>query len=110
PYKKSNRAFHDVDSVIGIGGGVIVGSDHCLMCAGPCSVENETDTIELAKQLKDAGANSLRGGAFKPRTSPYSFQGLGVDGLRILNEAKKETGLPIVSELMGTDHLDTYVD
>src|SRR5699024_2419300 len=110
PYKKANREFHEADSVIDIGGGVKVGGDHFLMCAGPCSVENETDTIELAKQLKDAGANSLRGGAFKPRTSPYSFQGLGVEGLRILNEAKKETGLPIVSELMGTDHLDTFVD
>lgn len=110
PYKKANREFHEADSVIDIGGGVKVGGDHFLMCAGPCSVENETDTIELAKQLKNAGANSLRGGAFKPRTSPYSFQGLGVEGLRILNEAKKETGLPIVSELMGTDHLDTFVD
>ena len=110
PYKKANREFHEADSVIDIGGGVKVGGGHFLMCAGPCSVENETDTIELAKQLKDAGANSLRGGAFKPRTSPYSFQGLGVEGLRILNEAKKETGLPIVSELMGTDHLDTFVD
>lgn len=110
PYKKANREFHEADSVIDIGDGVKVGGDHFLMCAGPCSVENETDTIELAKQLKDAGANSLRGGAFKPRTSPYSFQGLGVEGLRILNEAKKETGLPIVSELMGTDHLDTFVD
>lgn len=110
PYKKANREFHEADSVIDIGDGVKVGGDHFLMCAGPCSVENETDTIELAKQLKDVGANSLRGGAFKPRTSPYSFQGLGVEGLRILNEAKKETGLPIVSELMGTDHLDTFVD
>ena len=110
PYKKANREFHEADSVIDIGDGVKVGGDHFLMCAGPCSVENETDTIELAKQLKDAGANSLRGGAFKPRTSPYSIQGLGVEGLRIKKKKKKETGLPIVSELMGTDHLDTFVD
>ncbi|OFO54104.1 3-deoxy-7-phosphoheptulonate synthase [Nosocomiicoccus sp. HMSC059G07] len=109
PYKKANRQFHEKDSIIDIDG-VKVGGSHFLMCAGPCSVENETDTIELAKQLKASGANALRGGAFKPRTSPYSFQGLGVEGLKILNEAKKETGLPIVSELMGTEHLDTFVD
>lgn len=109
PYKKANRQFHEKDSIIDIDG-VKVGGPHFLMCAGPCSVENETDTIELAKQLKASGANALRGGAFKPRTSPYSFQGLGVEGLKILNEAKKETGLPIVSELMGTEHLDTFVD
>ncbi|WP_040929609.1 3-deoxy-7-phosphoheptulonate synthase [Nosocomiicoccus massiliensis] len=109
PYKKANRQFHEKDSIIDIDG-VKIGGPHFLMCAGPCSVENETDTIELAKQLKASGANALRGGAFKPRTSPYSFQGLGVEGLKILNEAKKETGLPIVSELMGTEHLDTFVD
>lgn len=109
PYKKANRQFHEKDSIIDIDG-VKVGGPHFLMCAGPCSVENETDTIELAKKLKASGANALRGGAFKPRTSPYSFQGLGVEGLKILNEAKKETGLPIVSELMGTEHLDTFVD
>ncbi|QQD84306.1 3-deoxy-7-phosphoheptulonate synthase [Jeotgalicoccus sp. ATCC 8456] len=110
PYKKANRSFKEEDSVIDIGNGVKVGADHFMMCAGPCSVEDLDSTVELAIKLKEAGANSLRGGAFKPRTSPYSFQGLGVEGLKILNEAKKETGLPIVSELMGTDHLDTFVD
>lgn len=109
PYKKVNRQFHEQDSVLDIDG-VKVGGSHFLMCAGPCSVENEDDTVELAKLLKEAGANTLRGGAFKPRTSPYSFQGLGIEGLRILNTAKEETGLPIVSELMGTDHIDTFVD
>lgn len=109
PYKKANRRFHEDDSVIDLGG-VKVGGEHFLACAGPCSVEYEEDTVELAKQLKDAGANALRGGAFKPRTSPYSFQGLGKEGLRILNVAKQETGLPIVSELMGTEHIDDFMD
>ncbi len=110
PYKKANRSFQEDDSIIDVGNGVKVGAENFMVCAGPCSVEDLDSKVELAIKLKDAGANSLRGGAFKPRTSPYSFQGLGVEGLKILNEAKKETGLPIVSELMGTDHLDTFVD
>src|SRR5699024_10720853 len=109
PYKKANRRFHEDDSVIDIDG-VKVGGSHFMVCAGSCSVENEEDTVALAKALKDAGANTLRGGAFKPRTSPYSFQGLGIEGLRILNTAKQETGLPIVSELMGTEYIDEFVD
>ena len=74
--------------------------------AGPCSVESEEQIIEIAKRVKAAGANFLRGGAFKPRTSPYSFQGLELEGLKLLKVAKKETGLPIVTELMSTDYLD----
>lgn len=109
PYKKANRRFHEDDSVIDVGG-VSVGGSNFLACAGPCAVENEEDTVALAKQLKEAGANTLRGGAYKPRTSPYSFQGLGKEGLRILNVAKEETGLPIVSELMGTEHIDEFVE
>jgi 3-deoxy-7-phosphoheptulonate synthase len=110
PYKKANRRFHEDDSVIDLGGGVKIGGAEFMACAGPCSVENEEDTVMLAKKLKEAGANTLRGGAYKPRTSPYSFQGLGKEGLRILNVAKEETGLPIVSELMGTEHIDEFVE
>src|SRR5699024_7993112 len=109
PYKKANRRFHEDDSVIDIDG-VKVGGSHFMVCAGPCSVENEEDTVALAKALKDAGANAVRGGAFKPRTLPYSFQGLSIEGLRILNTATQETGLPIVSELMGTEYIDEFVD
>lgn len=78
--------------------------------AGPCSVESEEQIIEIAKRVKKAGANFLRGGAFKPRTSPYSFQGLELEGLKLLKAAKKETGLPIVTELMSTDYLDAFVE
>lgn len=109
PYKKANRLFHEDDSIIDIDG-VKVGAENFMVCAGPCAVENEEDTVALAKRLKAAGANTLRGGAFKPRTSPYAFQGLGLEGLRILETAKKETGLPIVSELMSTDYLDDFVE
>lgn len=109
PYKKANRYFHEDDSIIDIDG-VKVGAENFMVCAGPCSIENEEDTVALAKRLKAAGANTLRGGAFKPRTSPYAFQGLGVEGLRILQTAKQETGLPVVSELMSTDYLDDFVE
>ncbi|CAM2916139.1 3-deoxy-7-phosphoheptulonate synthase [Salinicoccus roseus] len=109
PYKKANRQFHEDDSVIDIDG-VKVGAENFLVCAGPCSVENEDDMVALGKKLKAAGANTFRGGAFKPRTSPYAFQGLGLEGLRILNVVKEETGLPIVSELMSTDYIDEFVE
>lgn len=78
--------------------------------AGPCSVESEEQIVEVAKRVKAAGANFLRGGAFKPRTSPYSFQGLELEGLKLLKTAKQETGLPIVTELMSTDYIDTFVE
>ncbi len=100
PYKLASRDFKKEDSVIDIGGGVKVGGKKIVVMAGPCSVENEKLLIEIAKKVKRAGAAVLRGGAFKPRTSPYAFQGLGVKGLKFLASAKKETGLPIVTEVM----------
>jgi len=99
PYKKANRKFHPQDSVIQVGG-VKVGGGSFAVIAGPCSVESEAQMIEVARDVKLSGACMLRGGAFKPRTSPYSFQGMGVDGLDLLLEAKEETGLPIVTEIM----------
>ncbi len=107
PYKLANRAFHPDDSIIDVGG-VKVGGDHLALIAGPCSVESVEQVTEIAKAVKAAGANMLRGGAFKPRTSPYSFQGMGTDGLDILVEAKKATGLPIVSELMDAKYIDEF--
>ncbi|MCQ9210150.1 3-deoxy-7-phosphoheptulonate synthase [Granulicatella seriolae] len=109
PYKKANRQFHEEDSIISVGG-LPVGGDNFMVCAGPCSVEDEDLMIETAIRVKAAGANMLRGGAFKPRTSPYSFQGLGVEGLKRLQKAKEVTGLPIVSELMSEEFLDEFVE
>ena len=94
PYKAANRKFHPEDSVIDCSG-VKIGGGHFQVIAGPCSVESEEQLIGIAKSVKASGATMLRGGAFKPRTSPYAFQGLGQRGLEILLEAKKETGLPI---------------
>ena len=107
PYKLANRAFHPDDSIIDVSG-VKVGGDHLALIAGPCSVESKEQVIEIAKAAKAAGANMLRGGAFKPRTSPYAFQGMGTEGLDILVAAKKETGLPIVSELMSADYIEEF--
>ena len=107
PYKLANRAFHPEDSVIDVGG-VKIGGGHLAVIAGPCSVESKEQVIEIAKAAKAAGANLLRGGAFKPRTSPYAFQGMGTEGLDILVAAKKETGLPIVSELMSADYIEEF--
>ncbi len=109
PYKKANRKFHPEDSVIDCGG-VKVGGGLFQIIAGPCSVETEEQIIAVAKAVKEAGATLLRGGAFKPRTSPYAFQGLHEEGLRLLKLAKKETGLPIVTEIMDTAHLDLFDD
>ncbi|AGF59048.1 MULTISPECIES: 3-deoxy-7-phosphoheptulonate synthase [Clostridium] len=109
PFKKANRRFKPEDTVIDIKGSVIGGSRLGVM-AGPCSVESEEQIVEVAKRVKAAGANFLRGGAFKPRTSPYSFQGLELEGLKLLKTAKQETGLPIVTELMSTDYIDTFVE
>ena len=99
PYKAANRKFHPDSSVISCEGASF-GAGHFSVIAGPCSVESEEQIVEVAKAVKAAGADMLRGGAFKPRTSPYSFQGLGAEGLRMLSVAKRETGLPIVTELM----------
>lgn len=107
PYKLANRAFHPEDSVIDVSG-VKIGGSNLAMIAGPCSVESTEQVLEIALAAKASGANLLRGGAFKPRTSPYSFQGLGLEGLDILCEVKKETGLPIVTELMSPEYLDIF--
>lgn len=107
PYKLASRAFHPEDSMIDVSG-VKVGCGHLALIAGPCSVESTEQVIEIAKAAKASGANMLRGGAFKPRTSPYSFQGMGLDGLDILCEAREATGLPIVTELMSTEYLDVF--
>ncbi len=109
PYKNVNRKFHPDDSVIEVEGEKI-GHGNFKVIAGPCSVESEEQIIEVAKRVKAAGAKFLRGGAFKPRTSPYSFQGLRADGIEMLLEAKKETGLPIVTEIMSLQHLDLFND
>lgn len=107
PYKLANRAFHPEDSIVNVSG-VKVGGGHLALIAGPCSVESVDQVLEIAKAAKASGANLLRGGAFKPRTSPYSFQGLGLEGLDILCEAKAATGLPIVTELMSPQYLDVF--
>lgn len=109
PYKLANRAFHPEDSIIDVDG-VKIGGNHLAVIAGPCSVESKEQVIEIAKAAKAAGANLLRGGAFKPRTSPYAFQGMGSAGLDILVAAKEATGLPIVSELMDAQYLDEFIE
>ena len=106
PYKLASRDFKKEDTVVDIGGGVKVGSKRIVVMAGPCSVENKKLLVDIAKSVKAAGATVLRGGAFKPRTSPYAFQGLGAKGLKLLTEAKSETGLLIVTELMDVRDLD----
>ncbi len=109
PYKAANRKFHPEDSVVDCSGAKI-GGGHFAVIAGPCSVESEDQLVGVARAVKAAGASMLRGGAFKPRTSPYSFQGLGAEGLRILSIAKRETGLPIVTELMDFKDIDLFND
>lgn len=109
PFKSANRKFHPNDSVIDVSG-VKIGNGNFAIIAGPCSVESESQIVEIAKRVKESGATLLRGGAFKPRTSPYDFQGLQADGLELLKTAKKETGMPIVSEIMNANHLDLFED
>ena len=109
PYKQVNRKFHPMDTVIEVGGAKI-GGGHFAMIAGPCSVESEEQIIGVAKAVREAGATILRGGAFKPRTSPYAFQGLGTQGLDLLRAARAATGLPICTELMDLRHLDEFHD
>ena len=108
PFKCCNRKFHPDDTVIDLGGGSVIdvggvkiGGGNFVMIAGPCSVESEEQIVAVAKAVKASGANILRGGAFKPRTSPYDFQGLKATGLELLKIARQETGLPIVTEIMG---------
>ena len=107
PFKKANRKFHPEDSVIECGG-VKIGGGNFAMMAGPCSVESEEQIIMVARAVKEAGATVLRGGAFKPRTSPYDFQGLKAEGIELLLKAKKETGLPIITEIMNANHLPLF--
>ena len=109
PYKKANRKFHPEDTIVDCGG-VKLGGGMFQIIAGPCSVESEEQIIEVARAVKAAGATLLRGGAFKPRTSPYAFQGLHADGLQLLKLAKQETGLPIVTEIMDASHLPLFED
>ncbi|MBQ7965142.1 MAG: 3-deoxy-7-phosphoheptulonate synthase [Ruminococcus sp.] len=109
PFKSANRKFHPVDSVIDVSG-VKIGGGHFAVIAGPCSVESEEQIVEVAKRVKESGATLLRGGAFKPRTSPYDFQGLQADGLELLKIAKQETGMPIVTEIMNANHLPLFDD
>ncbi|MDF2633429.1 MAG: phospho-2-dehydro-3-deoxyheptonate aldolase [Pelosinus sp.] len=109
PYKKANRLFHPEDTVIPIGNQTI-GGNKLTIIAGPCSVESESQIVSVATQVKAAGAGFLRGGAYKPRTSPYSFQGLKEEGLELLKIARAATGLPIVSEIMSVSKLDKFVE
>jgi len=109
PFKQVNRKFHPNDSIINIGD-VKIGSGHFAMIAGPCSVESLEQIVDVAQSVKEAGADILRGGAFKPRTSPYAFQGLKEEGLRLLLEAKKVTGLPIITEIMNIRSLELFED
>lgn len=109
PFKQANRMFHPDDSIIEVNSRKI-GEGYFVIISGPCSVESEEQIVSIAKELKKTGASFLRGGAYKPRTSPYSFQGLGLEGLEFLKIARAETGLPIVSEIMSTDVLDRFVE
>lgn len=108
PYKKANRKFHPDNTVIELPTGQKIGDGNFCIMAGPCSVENEEQINFVAQRVKDAGASFLRGGAFKPRTSPYSFQGLRSEGLDLLKGARKATGLPIVTEIMSSAHIDMF--
>lgn len=107
PFKRANRAFKKEDTIVDVSG-VKIGASSPVIIAGPCSVESEEQVINIAKSVKTAGASILRGGAFKPRTSPYAFQGLALDGLKILKLAKEEAGIPIVSEIVSIKHLEEF--
>ena len=109
PFKQVNRKMHPDDTILEISGHKI-GAGYFNVFAGPCSVESETQILEVAERVKQAGASFLRGGAFKPRTSPYSFQGLEAEGLKLLLEAKRQTGMPIVTEIMSEKHIDLFAD
>ena len=109
PYKKANRKFHPEDTVVDVSG-VKVGGGSFAVIAGPCSVESESQIETVAAAVQTAGAKLLRGGAFKPRTSPYSFQGMRAEGLELLRHARAKTGMPIVTEIMNTEHLPLFTD
>ncbi|MCQ5122183.1 3-deoxy-7-phosphoheptulonate synthase [Massilicoli timonensis] len=110
PYKKVNRLFHPEDTIVDVNGIKIGGKEKIVVIGGPCSVEGQEQISRIAKEVKEAGADMLRGGAYKPRTSPYAFQGLGFAGIMNLEQAKKETGMPIVSEIMSVDKIDEFVE
>ncbi len=109
PFKQCNRKFHPDNTVVDVKG-VKIGDGNFALIAGPCSVESKEQIVDIAKQVKESGAGILRGGAFKPRTSPYDFQGLRGEGIELLIEARKETGLPIVTEIMNVNHIDLFED
>jgi len=109
PFKCCNRKFHPDDTIVTVGDVKIGGGNFCLI-AGPCSVESEAQIVEVAQDVKKAGANLLRGGAFKPRTSPYAFQGLKGEGIELLKLARRETGLPIVTEIMSVNDMELFED
>ena len=108
PYKKANRLFHEADTIVDVGGVKIGGQEKIAVIGGPCSVEGDESTMKIAQAVKAAGGCMLRGGAYKPRTSPYAFQGLGTEGIMDLVKARELTGLPIVSELMSEDRIDEF--
>lgn len=108
PYKKTNRLFHEADSIIDVAGVKVGGNEKIVMIGGPCSIEGECCTIDIAKEVKAAGGRMLRGGAYKPRTSPYAFQGLGTEGILDMVKAREITGMPIVSELMSEERIDEF--
>ncbi len=110
PFKMANRKFHPEDTVITLDNGLRIGDGNITVIAGPCSVENREQVLEVAKAVSGAGAKILRGGAFKPRTSPYAFQGMGADGLVLLKQAREQTGLPIISEIMSSTQLEYFRD
>ncbi len=110
PYKKANRKFHPEDTVVELGGKVRIGGGHFAVMAGPCSVESEEQITLVARRVQAAGASVLRGGAFKPRTSPYSFQGLRAEGLALLRKARAVTGQPLVTELMNNEHIPLFLE
>lgn len=109
PYKLANRMFHPEDTIVNVDG-IRIGGKKIALIAGPCSVESEEQIVRIAEEVKVCGADMLRGGAYKPRTSPYAFQGLGTEGIMDLVSAREKTGLPIVSELMSADKIDEFIE
>ena len=110
PYKQVSRLFHPEDTVIDVNGIKIGGKENIVVIGGPCSIEGKEHTLKMAEAIKNAGGTMLRGGAYKPRTSPYAFQGMGTEGIMAMVNAREKTGLPIVSELMDTDKIDEFIE
>ena len=110
PYKQASRQFHPEDTIVDVNGIKIGGKEKIVVIGGPCSVEGEDQILRIAEAVKDAGGIMLRGGAYKPRTSPYAFQGMGTEGILAMSKARSKTGLPIVSELMDAQQLDEFIE